>query len=96
MPQDKLQAKLALGIRSRDLADQYASKLSARGFDIVRTAGRGVSFEGPPELFVETFQSQLNLEETPSFETNPELPEELRDNVDSVYFPTRPDYFGRR
>jgi len=96
MTKINLHAKLALGVRSHNLAESHASKLSELGFTVVKTAGRGVSFEGPPELFEETFHSKLKLEETPSFEGLPELPEELQEDVDSVYFPTRPISFGRR
>ena len=93
--QEKLHARLALGVRDRDLAEQHAAELVRRGFDVVRTAARGVSFEGDPELFQSTFESEIEAAESPRFGREPKLPEELRDSVESVYFPTRPTFHGK-
>jgi hypothetical protein len=91
----KIQARLALGVRDRALAEQHAAELTRRGFSVVKAAARGVSFEGAPELFQSTFESGVKVGETPSFEQEPKLPEELREDVDSVYFPTRPIFYGK-
>ena len=92
-----LHARLALGVRDRGLAEQHAAELSRRGFNVVKAASRGVSFEGTPELFERTFDCKVEAEaeESPCFEDPPKLPEALEDSVDSVYFPTRPTFYGK-
>ena len=95
--EEPIHARLALGIRDRGLAEQYAAALSQRGFKVVKAASRGVSFEGAPELFERTFESKIKVEveEPPSFVERPKLPAELQKSVDSIYFPTRPTFFGK-
>lgn len=87
----EVRARLALGVRDRDLAEKYAVKLRYKGFAINNVASRGVSFSGTIEQFELTFRSEVKLSENNTFfEKEPVLPEDIKDNVDSIYFPSKP------
>lgn len=92
---ENLHARLALGVRDRGLAEQHAAELTRRGFNVVKAAPRGVSFEGAPELFESTFECAVEIEEAPCFDQDPKLPQELEENVESIYFPTRPTFYAK-
>ena len=96
MKETILQARLALGRRDRELAEKHAEQLRELGFKIVQIASRGVSFEGPIELFEQTFDSPvIDTEHGTTFEKAPSIPKVINEYVDSVYFPTRPTFFHR-
>ncbi len=94
-PEKRLHARLSLGVRDHGLAEKHAAALSRRGFNVVKAAARGVSFEGTHELFESTFDCKVEAEESPCFEDEPKLPQALEESVDSVYFPTRPTFYGK-
>ena len=56
---------------------------------------QGLAEQHAPELFENTFESEVKVEDSPSFEQDPKLPEELQESVDSVYFPSRPTFHGK-
>lgn len=91
MAQKRLQARLALGVRDRKLAEERAGQLIELGFSVIRVGSRGVSFEGSIEQFEQTFSSAIKTtQDHAEFAEVPTLPEDLDKDVDSVYFPTRP------
>jgi hypothetical protein len=87
-------ARLALSVRDRNLAEKKAKGLSNLGFKVVRVGSRGVSFEGSVDLFQDTFQSDIETSTGGAhFESVPVIPAEIKEDVDSVYFPTKPTFF---
>lgn len=89
-----LHARLALGVRDRELAETYAQRLDELGFSIVKVAPRGVTFEGTVELFERTFKAEIRTSTNgAAFEKSPVIPEAIEKHVDSVYFPTKPTFF---
>lgn len=93
MAEDRLQARLALGIRSLELSERYAITLEGLGFEILQRAPRGVSFAGGPGLFERVFACPIDLKPTPHFAGEPVLPPELRTHTEAIYFPTKPLFF---
>jgi hypothetical protein len=89
-----LHAKLALGIRDKSIALRHASRLADLGFQIERVSERGVSFHGPSDLFEQVFHSPVVIRGADArFANEPAIPDEIAEQVDSVYFPTRPTFF---
>ena len=87
-------ARLALGVRDRDLAEKKAQGLSDLGFKVIRVGSRGVSFEGSVDLFQDTFQCDIETSTGGAhFESTPIIPGDIGEDVDSVYFPTKPTFF---
>jgi hypothetical protein len=87
-------ARLALGVRDRNLAEKKAQGLSDLGFKVIRVGSRGVSFEGSVDLFQDTFQCDIETSTGGAhFEGAPTIPGDIREDVDSVYFPTKPTFF---
>jgi hypothetical protein len=91
MGQARLRARLALGKRDQHLAERHARGLNGLGFEVVRVGSRGVGFEGPIDLFERVFQcGVMTSKDGAQFSGEPTIPKEIREEVDSVYFPTRP------
>lgn len=89
-----INARLALGVRDRNLAEQKAQGLSDRGFKVLKVGSRGVSFEGSVDLFQNTFQCDIDTStDSTHFEGTPTIPADIKEDVDSVYFPTQPTFF---
>jgi hypothetical protein len=89
-----LRARLALGVRDRNLAEEKAQGLSELGFKVLNVGSRGISFEGSVDLFQDTFQSDIKTStDGAQFESTPTIPKNIEEQVDSVYFPTKPTYF---
>ncbi len=89
-----VQARLALKNRSRDAAGAAAMELGRLGFDVRRVSERGVSFIGSPRLFESVFETKLTVSGSEySFASDPTLPPGLADEVQSVYFPSKPTFF---
>jgi hypothetical protein len=89
-----INARLALGVRDRNLAEKKAQGLSNRGFKVLGVGSRGVSFEGSVDLFQDTFQCDIETStDGAHFEGAPVIPADIGEDVDSVYFPTRPTFF---
>jgi hypothetical protein len=89
-----INARLALGVRDRDLAEEKAQGLSDLGFKVIRVGSRGVSFEGSVDLFQNTFQCDIDTStDSAHFESTPIIPTDIGEDVDSVYFPTKPTFF---
>jgi len=92
----RLHARLALGTRDRALAERHARQLKDLGFTVVQVASRGVSFEGTITQFESTFESEVEAsEEGAQFRQAPTIPEAMEEQVDSVYFPTKPTFFAK-
>jgi hypothetical protein len=90
-----VRARLALGKRDRELAEKHAEGLNDLGFTVVKVASRGVSFEGTTDLFERTFQSAVQAsEDGAQFQDAPTIPKRIEQDVDSIYFPTRPIFFA--
>lgn len=86
-----IRARAALPRRDENSAHACAAELARLGFSIVHTGGRGVSFEGPLDLFQSVFNASLQLSERGgSFSSQPHIPELLSGWVESIYFPTPP------
>ncbi|NDJ62914.1 MAG: hypothetical protein GYB67_17470 [Chloroflexi bacterium] len=84
-----IKAKLALDVRDRGLAQNYASRLQTLGFRILSITASGVAFAGSAEQF--SGQLTLTISEDARQITG-ELPADLRGHVESVYIPTEPTY----
>jgi hypothetical protein len=94
MEDTMIYARLALGVRDRDLAEKKAQGLSDLGFKVIRVGSRGVSFEGSVDLFQDTFQCDVETSTGGAhFESTPTIPGDIKEDVDSVYFPTKPTFF---
>jgi hypothetical protein len=94
MDKKTIHAKLAMSIKDSGTAENYANELNKLGFKIIKISPRGVSFEGPVQLFETTFKSEIETTaDGNNFRTEPVLPETLKTHVDSVYFPTKPIFF---
>jgi hypothetical protein len=91
----RLRARLALETRDEERARKYSEALEALGFAILQVTARGVSFEGETEQFETTFKAKPESKATGyGFSAAPEMPEALRDEGVSLYFPTPPVHFG--
>jgi len=87
-------AKLALSIKDENLAEKYAQELNKFGFEIIKITPRGVSFRGAIHLFEKVFKSEVETKDDEhKFITLLILPKEIKDSVDSIYFPTKPIFF---
>ena len=92
-----INARLALGIKDRALAESYASVLRGLGFEVDSVSARGVDFRGLEGLLARVFDSPLiHSEGGWRFATEPKLPQDFRTHVESVYVPSRPQYFSSR
>ena len=92
-----LKARLALAEADLAEAERAAATLRERGFQITHIGQRGVGFSGAQELFQQVFHSQP--QQTTSgfaFAAEPDLPEPLAQLAASVYFPTKPEFFGSK
>jgi len=90
-----LHARLALATRNRKLAEKHAQELRKLGFTIVKVAPRGVSFEGTINLFEHTFKCKIKTSASGAqFENALAIPKVIEEYVDSIYFPTKPTFFG--
>ena len=90
---DRLTARLALGVRDEARAQAYARKLGELGFEVASYGPRGVNFSGPASLFAKAFGE---LTESPTgirFVKEPMRPADFAEDVDSIYFPTKPTFF---
>lgn len=93
---NNLHAKLALSVRNENLAKEYANKLICKGFRIIQIAPRGISFEGPIEMFEKVFNCKIKvLDSSIQFIGKPSFPDEISQGVESIYFPTKPTYFDQ-
>ena len=89
-----LRARLALKVRDQKLAQTHAEVLEQFGFDVTKVSQRGVGFEGQKELFEKVFQCRIAVSHSGvDVRMELQLPEQLRSQVDSVYFPTKPTFF---
>ena len=94
MTDEPIQARLALKNRSRDTAGASATVLGRLGFEVRRVSARGVSFAGPVHLFESVFETKLIVSGSEyNFASDPTLPPGLADDVQSVYFPSKPTFF---
>ena len=93
----RIRARLALKSRNLLAAQSCAAELEDLGFDVTSVSMRGVGFEGALGDFETVFASRVTLaDEQPRFATKPIPPDRIADFVESVYFPTRPSFFGDR
>ena len=89
-----LGARLALAVRSSELAGVLAAKLEGLGFANARPGRRGVTFEGTRATFERVFAAPVVSDARGArFADQPKIPEDFGDQVASIYFPNRPQFF---
>ena len=89
-----LHARVALAVRNETAAQACASRLRDQGFQVIHTSPRGVDFEGPVQLFAPAFGAEVEVTASGARFVTPPRVEGIPE-VESVYFPEPPTFFGQ-
>lgn len=88
----QLRARVALRERNLAAAEACAKALAALGFQVTRTSARGVEIAARQALFEKVFREDIDINEQPRFKRQPVMPESCK-VAESVYFPSKPEFF---